>query len=85
MDAFDPPIAHGEGRLVCADESVLEQLRTNNQIALRYAPGKNPNGSTDDIAGICNATGTILGLMPHPERFTDPTHHPTWTRQGEDG
>jgi phosphoribosylformylglycinamidine synthase len=84
LSTFDLPIAHGEGRLVCADDSVLEQLKANNQIALRYAPGKNPNGSTDDIAGICNATGTILGLMPHPERFTDPTHHPTWTRRGDD-
>lgn len=83
LDTFDLPIAHGEGRVVCADDAVLEQLKANNQIALRYAPGKNPNGSTDDIAGICNVTGTILGLMPHPERFTDPTHHPTWTRQGD--
>lgn len=84
LDTFDLPIAHGEGRLVCADDNVLEQLKTNNQIALRYAPGKNPNGSADDIAGICNPAGTILGLMPHPERFTDPTHHPTWTRQADD-
>ncbi len=84
LDSFDLPIAHGEGRLVCDDDTTLEQLKANGQVALRYAPGSNPNGSTDDIAGICNPAGTILGLMPHPERFTDPTHHPTWTRQGED-
>jgi len=84
LSEFDLPIAHGEGRLVCADSTVLEQLKAGGQVALRYAPGMNPNGSTDDIAGICNPSGTILGLMPHPERFTDPTHHPTWTRQGED-
>lgn len=84
LDTFDLPIAHGEGRLVCAEEAVLDQLKANGQVALRYATGHNPNGSTDDIAGICDPTGTILGLMPHPERFTDPTHHPTWTRQGDD-
>jgi phosphoribosylformylglycinamidine synthase I len=84
MDTFDLPIAHGEGRFVPADDDVLNQLKANRQIALRYAPGHNPNGSVDDIAGICDPTGTILGLMPHPERFTDPTHHPTWTRQPED-
>ncbi len=82
LDTFDLPIAHGEGRLAC-DPAVLEQLRANKQIALRYAPGQNPNGSVDDIAGLCNPTGTILGLMPHPERFTDPTHHPSWTRMGD--
>lgn len=84
LDTFDLPIAHGEGRLACADDGVLDQLKQNKQIALRYAPGQNPNGSIDDIAGLCDPTGTILGLMPHPERFTDPTHHPTWTRQSDD-
>ena len=83
LNRFDLPIAHGEGRLVCADDAVLETLQANGQVALRYAPSSNPNGSTDDIAGLCNPTGTILGLMPHPERFTDPTNHPTWTRQGD--
>jgi phosphoribosylformylglycinamidine synthase subunit PurQ / glutaminase len=87
LTEFDLPIAHGEGRFVPADDDVLNQLKANRQIALRYAPGTpgyNPNGSIDDIAGICDPTGTILGLMPHPERFTDPTHHPTWTRQSDD-
>ena len=41
-----------------------------------------PNGSVDAIAGICDATGRIFGLMPHPERYTHPTHHPRWTREG---
>jgi len=84
MTELDLPIAHGEGRLVCADDEVLNQLKANRQVALRYSPGNNPNGSTDDIAGLCDPTGTILGLMPHPERFTDPTNHPTWTRQDDD-
>ena len=84
LSSFDLPIAHGEGRFVPANDDTLNQLKANKQVALRYAPGKNPNGSTDDIAGICNPAGNILGLMPHPERFLDPTNHPTWTRQTED-
>jgi len=84
LTTFDLPIAHGEGRFVPANEDILNQLKTNHQIALRYTPEANPNGSTDDIAGICDPAGNVLGLMPHPERFTDPTHHPTWTRQPQD-
>ena len=41
----------------------------------------NPNGSTDDIAGVCDSTGVVFGLMPHPERYVDPMQHPAWTRQ----
>jgi phosphoribosylformylglycinamidine synthase I len=73
------PIAHGEGKFIARDESILKRLQDNDQVALRYAGG-NPNGSTDDIAGICDPTGRVLGLMPHPERFVLPTHHPQWTR-----
>ena len=83
------PIAHGEGKFVTRDEAVLQKLRDDDQIALRYvdADGKpgdypiNPNGSVDDIAAICDPTGRVLGLMPHPERFVDVTHHPQWTRK----
>ncbi len=86
---FELPIAHGEGRFVAVDGAVLARLRQRRQIALRYDPGRggrgdagaNPNGSIDDIAGICDPTGVILGLMPHPERYTHATHHPRWTRQ----
>src|SRR6185295_15353426 len=63
------PIAHGEGRFVAASPSVLERLHANHQVALRYI--ENPNGSTDDIAGVCDVTGRIFGLMPHPERYLD--------------
>jgi phosphoribosylformylglycinamidine synthase len=69
------PVAHGEGRYVC-DATVLELLRDNDQIAFRYVadpnePGPyNVNGSVDDIAGIVNVRGNVLGLMPHPERAT---------------
>jgi len=86
------PIAHGEGKFVARDEKVLSRLRRDDQIAVRYVdaegnPGGypvNPNGSADDIAGICDPTGRVMGLMPHPERFVDVTHHPRWTRGGID-
>ncbi|MBI1337969.1 MAG: phosphoribosylformylglycinamidine synthase [Phycisphaera sp.] len=83
LDQLDLPIAHGEGRFT-GHPDVISRLRDNHQVALRYAHNDNPNGSLDDIAGICDPTGSVLGLMPHPERFTDPTHHPQWTRQSPD-
>jgi phosphoribosylformylglycinamidine synthase subunit PurQ / glutaminase len=60
------PIAHGEGNYF-AEEEVLNRLEANGQIVFRYA-GANPNGSVRDIAGICNETRNVLGMMPHPER-----------------
>ncbi|MGB0768087.1 MAG: phosphoribosylformylglycinamidine synthase subunit PurQ [Phycisphaeraceae bacterium] len=80
---FDLPIAHGEGRFTGPAE-LIDQLKAEGQVALRYADGANPNGSEADIAGICDPSGVILGLMPHPERCVTPTQHPQWTRQGED-
>jgi phosphoribosylformylglycinamidine synthase len=73
------PCAHGEGRFV-ADEETLAQLEANGQIAVRYADGDNFNGSMGAVAGICDASGLVFGLMPHPERYTRWTQHPTWTR-----
>lgn len=64
------PIAHGEGRFY-ADRPTLAELEDNGQIVFRYQ-GENPNGSLKNIAGICNATGNVLGMMPHPERAADP-------------
>ncbi|MEK3912904.1 phosphoribosylformylglycinamidine synthase subunit PurQ [Paenibacillus sp. FSL H7-0331] len=61
------PIAHGEGNYYC-DDATLAELQANNQIVFRYEAGNNPNGSVDDIAGICNKAGNVLGMMPHPER-----------------
>jgi phosphoribosylformylglycinamidine synthase I len=61
------PIAHGEGNYYC-DEATLAELKENHQIMFRYAAGQNPNGSVNDIAGICNRAGNVVGLMPHPER-----------------
>ena len=63
------PIAHGEGRYQCSDDT-LKQLQDDEAIALRYST--NPNGSVDDIAGVTSRDGNVLGLMPHPERACDP-------------
>jgi len=84
------PIAHGEGKFVPRDSAVLDNLRRGDQIALRYVDASgaagpypvNPNGSVDDVAGICDPTGRVLGLMPHPERFVEVTQHPRWTAGG---
>jgi phosphoribosylformylglycinamidine synthase len=89
---IDCPVAHGEGRFVVADAAVKERMVANGQIALRYvdpsggAPAYpwNPNGSPDAVAGVCDPTGRVLGLMPHPERNVESWHHPRWTR-GEGG
>ena len=59
------PIAHGEGNYYC-DEETLQKLRDNRQIVFTYQ--NNPNGSIEDIAGICNERGNVIGMMPHPER-----------------
>jgi phosphoribosylformylglycinamidine synthase len=74
------PIAHGEGRFLTGEDELLQQLQDASQVAMRYASDDNPNGSMADIAGICDTTGLIFGLMPHPERFTDWMQHPSWTR-----
>lgn len=83
------PIAHGEGRFVTRSPEILEHLKSNDQVVFRYVDAagepatvfpENPNGSTDSIAGICDITGRVLGLMPHPERIVDVLNAPAWTR-----
>lgn len=69
-EIIDIPIAHGEGNYYC-DEETLAKLQSNNQIVFRYKAGANPNGSLDDIAGISNERGNVVGMMPHPERAID--------------
>jgi phosphoribosylformylglycinamidine synthase subunit PurQ / glutaminase len=64
------PIAHGEGRFYC-DKQTLAKIEDNGQVVFRYQ-GANPNGSLNNIAGICNRQGNVLGMMPHPERVSDP-------------
>jgi len=69
--ALSIPAKHGEGRFYAPDE-VLDALEANGQVAYRYAPGQNPNGSARDIAGVRNEAGNVVGLMPHPEHAVDP-------------
>ncbi len=85
MTSMYLPVAHGEGKVV-AEPGILEELN----VVLYYADETgnvqagypyNPNGSVDNIAGICDASGRIFALMPHPERFTRWTQHPRWTRE----
>ncbi len=79
------PVAHAEGRFT-APSDVLEELESNKQVVFRYANSEyphNPNGSDVDIAGICDPTGRVFGLMPHPERFLMKWNHPRWTRLAE--
>ncbi|MBJ6361169.1 phosphoribosylformylglycinamidine synthase subunit PurQ [Paenibacillus sp. GCM10012307] len=69
-ESINIPIAHGEGNYYC-DDATLAELKANNQIVFRYAAGANPNGSVEDIAGVSNKQGNVVGMMPHPERAVD--------------
>jgi phosphoribosylformylglycinamidine synthase I len=72
------PIAHGEGRFVADSDETISRLEAAGQVALRYTG--NINGSMGAIAGICDPTGRVFGLMPHPERYLSWHNHPWWTR-----
>jgi phosphoribosylformylglycinamidine synthase len=89
LERMDLPARHGEGKFLAAEET-LRRLRGQHQIVARYlgpdgAPTQefpaNPNGSPDAIAGICDPSGRLFGLMPHPDAFLYPFHHPDWARQ----
>jgi phosphoribosylformylglycinamidine synthase I len=67
------PVAHHDGNYF-ADPETLARLEGNGQIVFRYAEGTNPNGAINDIAGIINTRGNVLGLMPHPENLIEPAH-----------
>jgi len=85
------PVRHGEGKFVTENEKVLERINEQHLVALRYADSAtgqptmtyplNPNGSPEAIAGICDPSGRLFGLMPHPEAFLHRTNHPRWTRE----
>jgi len=77
-DEITIPIAHGEGRFVINDDK-LSELKQNNQIVFKYKD-QNPNGSTEMIAAICNKEGNVMGLMPHPERASEPILSPNQTK-----
>lgn len=83
------PVRHGEGKFTMAEQDQLDSLESSNQVAARYATARgeptqdypdNPNGSLRAIAAVCDPTGLIFGLMPHPEGFLSPYNHPSWTR-----
>ena len=84
------PVAHGEGKFITESTSVLKRLKDNGQIVFQYCDEKgklagfpyNPNGSVENIAGICDNTGRVFGLMPHPERHIQINQDPRWTKQG---
>lgn len=83
------PICHGEGKFIPRDDEVLTHLQENGQIAVQYVDEAgafgtypvNPNGSVAHIAGICDETGRVFGMMPHPENYILRTQHPNWTRR----
>ena len=70
------PVAHGEGNYIC-DAETLKRLEGDNRVVFRYAHGTNPNGALNDIAGIMNESGTVIGMMPHPENMIEPLHGKT--------
>jgi phosphoribosylformylglycinamidine synthase I len=92
LERMELPIRHAEGKFY-ADKATIERLVDSNQVVIQYALPDgtcadrkfpfNPNGSIHDIAGICDPTGRIFGLMPHPEAFNHWTNHPDWTRTKE--
>lgn len=94
MEAPDLPLAHAEGRFVCLDDELHQRLYDEDRVVLRYADAQgeptlqyphNPNGSVDGIAALTDATGQVLGIMPHPERAFFSFHHPEWTRAAQEG
>jgi len=82
------PVAHAEGKFIPLNEKILMKLKKDKQVVFRYVSpdGKlkgypfNPNGSLENIAGICSSSGLVLGMMPHPERCLLKHHYPDWTR-----
>ncbi|HOK06336.1 MAG TPA: phosphoribosylformylglycinamidine synthase subunit PurQ [Syntrophales bacterium] len=85
------PVRHGEGKFIPADEGTRERLHKDGNIAVFYSDPlyrgavmdypANPNGSVDAVAGICDPSGRLFGLMPHPEAYLHRTNHPRWTRE----
>ncbi len=84
---LEAPVDHAEGKVVTAGDTIVTRLDKAGQVAVRYVDADglydrypaNPNGSVAGIAGLCDPTGRIFGLMPHPEDHFDHTHHPLWT------
>jgi len=91
MERIYLPVRHGEGKFITIDKQIQERLHKGRHVVLQYSHANykgatmdypaNPNGSVDGIAGICNETGRIFGLMPHPEAYLHYTNHPRWSRE----
>lgn len=90
LDRVSFPVRHGEGKFTPGDHDVLRRIEDEGLVAVRYADEDgdptlaypwNPNGSVGAIAGLCDPTGRVFGLMPHPEAFLHRTNHPRWTRE----
>ena len=90
---LEMPVEHAEGKVIARDDDVLRRLEADRLVAVRYMDENrahdrypaNPNGSVNGIAGLCDTTGRVLGLMPHPDRHFAHTHHPLWTHRTPDG
>jgi phosphoribosylformylglycinamidine synthase len=94
IDLIDLPARHGEGKFLAANEDVWARLREQRLIAVRYVDERgeatqrwpdNPNGSPDAVAGICDPSGRLFGLMPHPDAYLYGFHHPQWARRKLEG
>jgi phosphoribosylformylglycinamidine synthase I len=85
IERIQLPIAHAEGQFRTRDAATLDRLAERGQLVLRYdgeaGRSGNPNGAQGDVAGLCDFSGRVFGLMPHPERYIDSTQHPQWTRR----
>jgi len=91
LKAMPLPIRHGEGKIITLDKTVLDRIENEHCVVCRYLDAQtgkptmrfpdNPNGSTNAIAGLCDPTGRVFGLMPHPEAYLFPENHPQWQRQ----
>lgn len=94
VDLLEVPARHGEGKFLTADAEVFARLEAAHQVALRYVDDEgrpteawpdNPNGSPAGVAGVCDPSGRVFGLMPHPDAFLYPFQHPQWFRRQADG
>jgi len=94
LDTMEMPARHGEGKFLAESPQLFERLEAGAQIAVRYIDADglptedwpaNPNGSPRGVAGICDPSGRLFGLMPHPDAYLYPFHHPRWRRQARAG
>jgi phosphoribosylformylglycinamidine (FGAM) synthase-like amidotransferase family enzyme len=94
LDGMDLPARHGEGKFLCESDEILGRLKDGRQVAARYVDDDgaatqdwpaNPNGSPGAVAGICDPSGRLFGLMPHPDAYLHPFQHPRWSRRRHSG